>query len=112
MPRFHNLFCLTKKKQLEIVLLQGKQKELLILMIFPICKDKMPDNELLAKSSTKLNISCRCSAKFKSMEDFSAHKIRCDKFFEEMSLTIEMDENGWLICKKCPNERYGIIVCG
>ena len=28
MSRFHNVFCLTEKKQLEIVFLQGKQKNI------------------------------------------------------------------------------------
>jgi len=40
MSRFHNVFCLIKKKQLEIVFLQGKQMRLQnvqVLAIFQHC---------------------------------------------------------------------------
>ena len=33
----------------------------------------------------------------------------CDIAFDEIPLTIEMDENGWLTCDSCPNEKFYFI---
>jgi hypothetical protein len=99
-----------------------------IKMVHEALKCEFCDKELLGKTALEKHINYQhpntdhggkkpykcefCELPFSQKSDMEYHIIEVHegkKTFDEIPLTIEIDENGWLPCDKCPNEKFYFI---